>query len=42
LDLSAAWFNPRTGERTPVVVEKSLTFQAPDTQDWVLVCDDKK
>jgi hypothetical protein len=40
LGLQASWFNPRTGERTPIgVVDNSQVahFQTPDPEDWVLV-----
>lgn len=38
--LNATWFNPRTGERTPIgPVDNTQVgrFQTPDDEDWVLV-----
>lgn len=41
-DVNAHWFNPRTGESTPVSVTKGarVRLNPPDTQDWVFVADD--
>jgi Protein of unknown function (DUF4038)/Domain of unknown function (DUF5060)/Putative collagen-binding domain of a collagenase len=36
-NLSAQWFNPRTGERVPIRRSRQRFFQAPDQQDWVLL-----
>lgn len=34
---SAAWVNPRTGERTPSKPSESGEYQAPSSEDWVLL-----
>lgn len=34
--LEPTWFDPRTGERSPVQTNESGVFTAPDTRDWVL------
>jgi hypothetical protein len=34
-DLTATWFNPRTGDRTPAPRARQIT--APDTNDWLLL-----
>ena len=39
----AAWFNPRTGESTPIgefTDKKRRAFEPPSEGDWVLVADD--
>ncbi len=33
----ASWFNPRTGQSQPAPAENQTRFQAPDSQDWVLL-----
>jgi len=35
--LTAEWFDPRTGRRTPATPEAPSTFRAPEEQDWVLL-----
>jgi hypothetical protein len=35
--LTAEWFDPRTGQRSPVKGTDQRTYRAPDTQDWVLL-----
>lgn len=35
-DLSPSWFDPRTGQRQPVVSNESGVYTAPDDRDWVL------
>src|SRR5690606_31162973 len=34
--LSPSWFDPRSGERTPVAMNEDSVFTAPDERDWVL------
>ncbi|MGC1275693.1 MAG: DUF4038 domain-containing protein [Planctomycetaceae bacterium] len=34
--LNPTWFDPRTGERSPVQTNESGVFTAPDDRDWVL------
>ena len=34
---SAAWVNPRTGERTPSKPSESGEYQAPSSEDWMLL-----
>ena len=39
-NLTATWFNPRTGERTaigPVQPNQAARFETPDAEDWLLV-----
>ena len=35
--LRAAWFDPRTGQRTAIEGPPTSQFLAPDHQDWVLL-----
>ncbi|MEK7676103.1 MAG: DUF4038 domain-containing protein [Verrucomicrobiota bacterium] len=44
-NFTASWFNPRTGQRAPVVAvvnDKSIQFATPTEGDWVLVLETKK
>lgn len=34
---SATWFDPRTGELRPAAAGADGCFEAPDTQDWILL-----
>jgi hypothetical protein len=39
-DLSAQWFNPRTGERSdigPIITEKNWSLETPAPGDWLLL-----